>query len=191
MDNLFDKACKYAIEKHSNQKRKDGSIYILHPFEVATIASTITNDEEVLAASILHDCVEDANSNIDEIKELFGDRVSKLVENETEEQYPDLSKKDSWMMRKKSALKRLEEAEDIDFKIIYLSDKLSNIRSLYRDYKVNGIDAFNKFNIKDINTQSWFYYEVLNHLNDLNNTEAYNELKEKVNYIFESTGRNN
>lgn len=184
MDNLFDKACKYAIEKHSNQKRKDGSIYILHPFEVATIASTITNDEEVLSAAILHDCVEDTDSNIDEIYDLFGERISKLVENETEPVFPDLSKEESWKLRKKCALERLDKTTDIGFKIIYLSDKLSNIRSLYRDYRINGNEAFNKFNVKDIDTQSWFYHEVLKHLKELNEYDAYKELEEKIDIIF-------
>ena len=49
MENLFEKACNYALEKHSGQHRKDGSIYILHPFEVATIAGSITTNEEILS----------------------------------------------------------------------------------------------------------------------------------------------
>lgn len=188
MGNLFNKACKFAIDCHSNQERKDGTMYILHPFEVATIASTMTDDEEVLAAAILHDTVEDTNVNVDEIRELFGEKVGKLVEHETEIEYPNLTKQESWIMRKKSALKTLELIPDINFKIIYLSDKLSNIRSLYRDYNKNGISAFDKFNVKDMNIQAWYYYEVLGHLKDLENFDAYKEFKDKIDCIFVGVG---
>ena len=47
MDNIFERACRFAIDKHFNQRRKDGSMYIFHPLEVTTIASTMTDDEEV------------------------------------------------------------------------------------------------------------------------------------------------
>lgn len=147
MENIFEKACQYALIKHKNQYRKDGSIYILHPFEVATIAGTMTNDLDVLSAAVLHDVLEDSDASLIEIKELFNDRVCKLISLETEEKYPNLSKKDSWKLRKIEAIKRLEETDDIGFKIIYLADKLSNIRSLLRDINNNGIQAFNKLDI--------------------------------------------
>ena len=104
MGYIFEKACMYALEKHKNQMRKDGTMYIFHPLEVATIASTMTNDEEVLAASVLHDTIEDANSNTHELNEMFGEKVAKLVALETEETYPNLSKVESWILRKKKAL---------------------------------------------------------------------------------------
>ncbi len=192
MNNQFEKACKFAIECHSNQKRKDGSIYILHPFEVVTIASTMTKDEDVLIAAILHDTVEDANIKIEEIINLFGKRVGYLVDYETEPKYPNLSKEESWMLRKQGALKKLELSNDISFKILYLSDKLANIRSLYRDYKLNGISSFDKFNIKDIDIQSWYYYSILERLKELQSFEAYKEFEDKLNYIFKETKvRNN
>ena len=184
MGKLFEKACKYAIDCHSNQKRKDGTIYILHPFEVAVVASTMTDDEEVLATAILHDTIEDTDSEIDEIKELFGERIGKYVEYETEEKYPNLTKEESWILRKKDSLEKLKSISDINFKILYLSDKLANIRSLYRDYSRNGISAFDKFNVKDINIQANYYYEVLNLLKDLEEYEAYEEFKNKIDFIF-------
>lgn len=184
MENIFEKACQYALIKHKNQYRKDGSIYILHPFEVATIAGTMTNDLDVLSAAVLHDVLEDSDASLIEIKELFNDRVCKLISLETEEKYPNLSKKDSWKLRKIEAIKRLEETDDIGFKIIYLADKLSNIRSLLRDINNNGIQAFNKFNVSNIDEQAWYYYSVLDNLKELKNTSAYFELSSKLEIIF-------
>lgn len=184
MNNLFDKACLYAIEKHKGQRRKDGSIYILHPFEVATIVSSITNDEEILAASMLHDVCEDCGVDVFEIKEFFTERVYNIVSLETEPKYNDISKHDSWRLRKETALNRLEETNEIGFKIIYLSDKLANIRSLYRDYTSIGVKAFDKFNNSSIEEQKWYYYSVLDKLSELSNTDAYNEFKSKLDIIF-------
>jgi len=190
MTKLFDKACKFAIDHHSGQRRKDGSIYILHPFEVATIASTMTSDEEVLSAAILHDTIEDANVNINKITKLFGQRVARYVELETEAKYENLSKADSWLLRKQAALKKLELINDINFKILYLSDKLANIRSLYNEFNLEGNLAFNKYNINDIQIQGWYYYSVLERLEELNQFSAYKEFEDKINYIFKESRKN-
>lgn len=182
---IFEKAIQYATEKHKNQKRKDGSIYILHPMEVATIAATLTEDEEILSAALLHDVVEDANTDIEEIKEEFGERIGKIIALETEPTYPNLSKKESWLLRKQETLKRLNDSKDIGYKIVFLSDKLSNIRSLFRDIEKNQEDAFLKFNIKDKEIQAWYYYEILEQLKELKNEDAYKELEEKIQMIFQ------
>ncbi|MBR0412217.1 MAG: bifunctional (p)ppGpp synthetase/guanosine-3',5'-bis(diphosphate) 3'-pyrophosphohydrolase [Eubacterium sp.] len=58
MTDVFEKAVSFAARAHRGQKRKDGSIYILHPLEVAVIAGTMTHDEDVIAAAVLHDTVE-------------------------------------------------------------------------------------------------------------------------------------
>ena len=96
-----------------------------------------------------------------------------------------ISKDKSWKVRKQTAITRLNKANDIGFKMIYLSDKLANIRALYKDYKQNGIKAFEKFNVKNIDEQSWYYNEVLNSVKELEDYEAYKEYKKLINYIFE------
>ena len=194
---LFEEACMYAINAHRGQKRKDGTMYILHPFEVATIATTMTNDVEVLASCILHDVPEDCNIPISQITNLFGERVGKLVGLETESKFSNVTKEESWKLRKQEAINRLITSDDIGFKIIYLSDKLANIRSLIRDFKSNGINAFNKFNMKDMNEHAWYYYSVLDNISELEQFDAYKEYEEKINYIFKDykeeilNGKNN
>ena len=107
MDSLFEKAIKYAIDCHHGQKRKDGTIYILHPLEVATIVNTITKDEEVLAAELLHDVIEESNIDINEIKIIFGEIVGKIVSLQTEPKFLNISKSESWKLRKQEAINRL------------------------------------------------------------------------------------
>ena len=185
MENLFEKACIYAAKKHQGQLRKDGTIYILHPFEVALICSSMTQDQEILAAAVLHDVPEECSVTIEEITNLFTQRVGELVGLETELKFEGISKDKSWKVRKQTAITRLNKTNDIGFKMIYLSDKLANIRALYKDYKQNGIKAFEKFNVKNIDEQSWYYNEILNSVKELEDYEAYKEYKKLINYIFE------
>ncbi|MBR2828260.1 MAG: hypothetical protein IKE70_03415, partial [Bacilli bacterium] len=77
------------------------------------------------------------------------------------------------------------DSKDIGYKIVFLSDKLSNIRSLFRDIEKNQEDAFLKFNIKDKEIQAWYYYEILEQLKELKNEDAYKELEEKIQMIFQ------
>ncbi len=76
----LNKALEYSKSAHEKQFRKSGQPYVIHPILVAAIVSSITNDESMAIAALLHDIVEDTHVNIDEIKALFGDDVAHLVE---------------------------------------------------------------------------------------------------------------
>ena len=57
---MIDRAAKFAEQAHKGTHRKGTRIpYIVHPLETALIASMLTNDEEILAAALLHDTIED------------------------------------------------------------------------------------------------------------------------------------
>ncbi|MBQ5411703.1 MAG: bifunctional (p)ppGpp synthetase/guanosine-3',5'-bis(diphosphate) 3'-pyrophosphohydrolase, partial [Bacteroidales bacterium] len=130
---LFDKAVIFAVKAHQGTERRGkGFPYIIHPMEAAEIASTITDDQEILAAAILHDTVEDTPATIQMIREDFGERVASLVESESDVQIKGKTNEESWHARKQDSLKRLEAAP-LDAKIVALSDKLSNMRAIARD----------------------------------------------------------
>ena len=86
---------------------------------------------------MLHDVVEDTDTTIDEIAELFGDRVAYLVDSESENKRENLSAESTWKVRKQETLDHLKTAP-IDVKMITLGDKLSNIRAINRDYNALG-----------------------------------------------------
>ena len=66
--NLLEEAIIYATIMHQGKVRKFRSYpYILHPVEVAQILSTMTDDEEIITAGILHDIVEDTDGTLNEI----------------------------------------------------------------------------------------------------------------------------
>ena len=80
---VIDRAVEYAAEKHRDQKRKDGSPYIIHPLAVAEIVAETGLDTDAILGAILHDCIEDTDSTYDEIARQFGSTVASLVEGVT------------------------------------------------------------------------------------------------------------
>ena len=77
MSGIFERAVIFAVNAHSGMTRKGSRTpYILHPLEAAVIASTLTEDEEVLAACVLHDTLEDTPVAAEELRGDFGERVA-------------------------------------------------------------------------------------------------------------------
>ncbi len=97
MMNKLEEAIIYATVMHQGKVRKLGSTpYILHPMEVAQILSTMTDDQDVITAGILHDVVEDTDGTLAEIEKRFGERVAFLVSSESENKYDGESPSESW-----------------------------------------------------------------------------------------------
>lgn len=98
---VLDEAIIFAVNAHSGYMRKGSKTpYILHPLEAASITATITEDERVMAAAVLHDVVEDTYVTIEDVQGKFGDYISGLVAAETENKREGESKEDTWRVRK-------------------------------------------------------------------------------------------
>lgn len=183
---IFEDAVLYATEAHQGMRRKsEDKPYIIHPLEVAVIAATMTEDEEILAAAVLHDTVEDTGTKISDISSRFGQRVAKLVWSETEDKLDYLPPESTWQVRKEESLKVLKETEDRAVKMVWLSDKLANMRSFYRQWRVMGHALWNDFNQKDPRMQEWYYRTLTEYLSDLSEYDAWQELNQLVNTVFE------
>ena len=76
-------AYEFANKKHAGQFRKSGEPYIIHPINVAIILTTIYADSATIKAGLLHDVLEDTDCTYEEMEELFGSEVTKLVEGVT------------------------------------------------------------------------------------------------------------
>ena len=185
----FDQAVIFAVHAHQNAVRKGtGLPYILHPMEVAAICSGLTEDADILMAAVLHDTVEDTEVTIEEIESKFGKRVADLVQSETENKRKELPPGDTWKIRKQESLEVLKNTEDEGVKILWLGDKLSNIRSFYRKWKKHGNAMWEEFNQKDPKEQGWYYHSIVNLLKEYSENEAWKELKEKTEEIFGGSG---
>ena len=182
---IFDEAIKFAVDTHSGMIRKNRNTpYILHPLEAAAIAGTITNDLEVLAAAVLHDTIEDTPTTIEDIRNAFGERVAMLVASETEDKRPNIPPEKSWRIRKEESLEKLKNGDDTAVKILWLADKLSNMRSFYSMWKKCGNSLWDKFNQKDPIQQAWYYRSVDKLLCGLEQYEAWSEYHHLVETVF-------
>ena len=182
---VLDRAISLAVRAHAGTRRGvDDLPYILHPMEAAVIAATMTNDPEILAAAVLHDTVEDAGVTLREIEDVCGRRVANLVASETETRLPDMDAAQSWQARKSESLSRLAVAEDPGTKIMWLSDKLANVRGYYRYRQRHGEDVWSLFHQTDKKKHEWYYRSILDLLADLRDTDAYREYERLVNTLF-------
>ena len=93
---MINDAMEFAAKAHEGQFRKGTRRpYIVHPIEVADIVSTMTKDEEVICAAVLHDTIEDCRGiTWDVLKLRFGSRVADMVAQESED------KSKTWEERK-------------------------------------------------------------------------------------------
>ena len=101
----LNEAIVFATQCHAGQIRKMANTpYILHPMEVAAIIGTMTGDEDIMIAGLLHDTIEDCNTDPRLIREKFGPRVSALVQSETEDKLSDRPPAETWQERKEESL---------------------------------------------------------------------------------------
>lgn len=182
---LFKSALLFAIKAHDGVTRKGNNIpFVLHPMEVATIAASMTSSQETLAAALLHDTVEDAAISLEEIRERFGDKVALLVASETENKRRDILPEESWQIRKEESLDLLKYTDNHDVKILWLADKLSNMRSFYRMYHEKGDAMWIDFHQQDPEKQGWYYKKVREYTVELEHTAAYKEYRFLINRVF-------
>ena len=182
---LVSEAIAFAVKAHDGMRRKKSEApYILHPMEAAVIVGTMTDDQNLIAAAALHDVVEDANITINEIEEKFGKRVRELVESETEDKRADLPPESTWRIRKEESLAVLKNTEDIGVLMVWLGDKLANMRAIYRDFKAEGVSMWQRFNQKDPDEQAWYYRSIVKLTKELSDTSAWLEYKALTELVF-------
>ena len=181
---LLDKAIIYAVRAHAGTERRGkGFPYIVHPMEAMEIVSTMTSDQELLAAAALHDVVEDTDITVEEIRAEFGDRIASLVAAESDAVQEGVSEEESWRSRKEQGIRRLQGASR-DVKIVALGDKLSNMRAIARDFALQGASFWNIFHVKDPREHEWRYRALADALRELEGTFAFQEFERLINQVF-------
>ena len=129
----FQKAVDFAKEVHQNQKRESGEPYYIHPEAVAEMVMEMGMDAESVIAALLHDAVEDGdNITVQQITEMFGPEVAKLVDGVTK---LTASGKQTYITKKQEQAENLRKlflaiAADVRVVIIKLADRLHNMRTL-------------------------------------------------------------
>jgi len=116
-------------EAHSNQLRKSGDPFIIHPLEVAKILTSIKLDADSIVAGLLHDTLEDTNLNIEEINKKFGNQIVELVEGLTKINKYSLKVNNQKFGENYKKL-ILATTKDLRVILVKLADRLHNMRTI-------------------------------------------------------------
>ena len=126
---LVMRAFRFAEAAHEGQQRRSGSDFIEHPVGVARICAQLRLDEQTLEAALLHDVVEDTETDIDDVRAEFGEEVAKLVEGVTKLtriQFQSREQAEAENYRKMV----VAMSEDVRVILIKLADRLHNMRTI-------------------------------------------------------------
>ena len=185
LSSLLCQATRLAAHAHDGAYRKGGKMpYLLHVMETAEIVGTMTEDEDVLAAAVLHDVLEDTSVTEEELRETVGGHVTELVLAVSENKRREQPAEATWRLRKQESVEKLLKEPRLEVKMIALGDKLSNIRALQRDYGILGEQVWERFNNKSKAEQGWYYQAVTDALQDLSVYPVWHELASLVWEVF-------
>lgn len=174
-DDICERALIFATAAHEGTFRKGSDVpYIEHPKEAADIVRTLTDDQDIIAAALLHDVVEDTDCTIEDIRTEFGERIASIVGHESEDKREGQDPATTWKIRKIEFLEGLRDAPP-EAKMVALGDKLSNMRSTAKDFRISGDALWQKFNQKDKNEQTWYYNSIADMLSEFKDTDAWKE----------------
>lgn len=127
---IYNKALRFATAAHKGQKRSSGEPYITHLTAVADILRKITSDDETLAASLLHDSLEDTDVTAAALKRNFGPTVTNLVEGVTKVQR--LERSFDKRERNMESIRKMFRTMDRDIRVLFIkiADRIHNMRTI-------------------------------------------------------------
>ncbi len=125
----LDRAYVFAVKMHGSQKRASGDPYFSHPVEVAGILTEYKLDYASIVTALLHDTIEDTAASYDDIKQMFGEEVAKLVEGVTKLSRIQLQS-DQTKQAENFRKLLLAMSEDIRVLLVKLADRVHNMRTL-------------------------------------------------------------
>lgn len=176
---LILKALKVASLAHDHQYRKGTNIpYITHPVTVGMLLLKAGFNDEVVAAGILHDTIEDTNLTVAEIEAEFGRTIAEIVFGCSE---PDKSL--SWQERKEHTIQYLKTASP-SVRAVACADKLHNVRSILDDIEREGETVWARFNAGK-EQQAWYYHSLIDSIGQGATFPLLDELRQAVNELFE------
>jgi len=179
MDRI-EEAVLFAMEAHRGQLRKSSPIdYFWHPLGVGRLLAEEGCDEEIVAAGVLHDVLEDTAATADDLRRRFGERVAKVVEGVSES-----DKSLSWEKRKGATLRALRGASE-GVRLVIAADKLDNLRSIAADRERIGDSVWTRFN-RGKEKQAWYHREISRILGE--DRPLFAALAREVTSLFETEG---
>src|SRR5919109_3703954 len=126
---LITRAFRFAARAHEGQQRRSGEDFVLHPWGAAKICAQLRLDDETIAAALLHDVVEDTDTEIQDVRDEFGEEVAKLVEGVTKLTRVHFQSREQAEAENYRKL-IIAMAEDARVILIKLADRLHNLREI-------------------------------------------------------------
>ena len=182
MLDILNQATQFAAIAHDGdyRKKRPELPYISHPAMVAMLLLKLGLDEEIVAAAILHDTVEDTAVTIEDIKNKFGKTIAELVGGCTED------KTKTWQERKQHQLDAIKTAP-YGVLMIKLADKLHNITAMVQDKQELGEQTmFEGFNA-GAEKQKWYYQGLVKSFetrSEINSSDMFKLFKSRVKEIY-------
>lgn len=126
---LVYKAYIFAAKMHRGQTRLSGEPYLSHPIEVAVVLANVKMDVVTVATGLLHDVLEDTDTTIEQLEELFGAEIAQLVDGVTKIDKIHFGSREEYQAENLRKM-LLAMAKDIRVLIVKLADRLHNVRTL-------------------------------------------------------------
>lgn len=181
----FAEAFAYANRMHAGQHRKQSDTpYISHLMAVCGMVLENGGDEDLAVAALLHDVVEDCGGLpvLAEVREKFGERVARIVEECTD----NLGERLRWKDRKQRYLDHLRAA-DADIRLVMAADKLHNVRTIVQAYREVGERVWERFT-GGREGSLWYYRELADDLGQ-DETPLTQELERVVRQLETMAGK--
>ncbi len=128
-EDLLNRAYVFSMRAHGGQTRKSGDPYFTHPLAVAGILTELKADPATVATALLHDVVEDTETSLDDIENLFGAEIMQLVDGVTKLSKLELRSEASQQAENFRKLV-MAMANDVRVLLVKLADRLHNMRTL-------------------------------------------------------------
>ncbi len=129
-EDALNRAYVFAMKAHGLQTRASGDPYFSHPLEVAGILTDLKLDDNSIITALLHDVVEDTEATLDEVEQVFGRDIARLVDGVTKLSRLELQSEQSQHAENFRKLV-LAMSEDIRVLLVKLADRLHNMRTLH------------------------------------------------------------
>lgn len=140
-EHLLERALRLSAGAHAGQSRKGTSLpYVIHPAAVALIlARAGFGEDDVLAAALLHDVVEDTDVTLDDLAREFPEPVCEYVAAASEQKLDADGRKRPWRDRKEDHIRQVADAP-LAARAVVLADKLHNLQSMLFDLDGDGVN---------------------------------------------------
>ncbi len=177
----LDRAYVFAVKMHGSQKRASGDPYFSHPVEVAGILTEYKLDYASIVAALLHDTIEDTAATFNDIKEMFGEEIAKLVDGVTKLSKLQLQS-DQTKQAENFRKLLLAMSDDIRVLLVKLADRVHNMRTLkfHKNPEKRRRIARETMDIYAPLAERIGMQEMKNELEDLSFKELYPEAYESI-----------